>query len=238
MSDDKHYDPYEHEPLPEGEEAPPPLTHTMSIVRWVLLAGLSLFALAMILGAVGLAPWDARADDNVQYHCPMHPTYISSQPGDCPICGMSLVAIDKAGKEIEDDKESKANKGETNDEESAKAAYVCPMHPEVTSEKPGECPKCGMDLVKVASEEKAQTAAYVCPMHPEVTSDKPGECPKCGMDLVKAASSETPKDSKSTAPAKKTAQYVCPMHPEITSDKPGECPKCGMDLVSGQGHQG
>ncbi len=24
--------------------------------------------------------------------------------------------------------------------------YVCPMHPEVVSDKPGECPKCGMDL--------------------------------------------------------------------------------------------
>jgi hypothetical protein len=27
-----------------------------------------------------------------------------------------------------------------------KAAYACPMHPEVTSDSPGECPKCGMDL--------------------------------------------------------------------------------------------
>lgn len=26
--------------------------------------------------------------------------------------------------------------------------YVCIMHPEVTSWKPGECPKCGMDLVQ------------------------------------------------------------------------------------------
>ena len=26
--------------------------------------------------------------------------------------------------------------------------YVCPMHPEVTSDKPGKCPKCGMTLVK------------------------------------------------------------------------------------------
>ena len=24
--------------------------------------------------------------------------------------------------------------------------YTCPMHPEVTSDKPGKCPKCGMSL--------------------------------------------------------------------------------------------
>jgi hypothetical protein len=25
--------------------------------------------------------------------------------------------------------------------------YTCPMHPEVVSDKPGRCPKCGMKLV-------------------------------------------------------------------------------------------
>ena len=25
--------------------------------------------------------------------------------------------------------------------------YTCPMHPEVTADKPGQCPKCNMDLV-------------------------------------------------------------------------------------------
>ena len=27
--------------------------------------------------------------------------------------------------------------------------YTCPMHPEVIQDKPGNCPKCGMNLVLV-----------------------------------------------------------------------------------------
>ncbi|MEO7533502.1 MAG: DUF6799 domain-containing protein [Ferruginibacter sp.] len=32
--------------------------------------------------------------------------------------------------------------------EMSAAMYSCPMHPEVTSNKPGKCSKCGMALVK------------------------------------------------------------------------------------------
>ncbi|MCI5111993.1 MAG: hypothetical protein MRY75_15690, partial [Marivita sp.] len=28
--------------------------------------------------------------------------------------------------------------------------YVCPMHPEVRQDQPGDCPKCGMHLVSEA----------------------------------------------------------------------------------------
>ena len=60
----------------------------------------------IVLGVVGGAfyagrqfapPTGASATaPKVKYHCPMHPTYVSDRPGDCPICGMSLVKIDDA----------------------------------------------------------------------------------------------------------------------------------------------
>jgi hypothetical protein len=38
-------------------------------------------------------------------------------------------------------------KAETNTDGTKKAVvYTCPMHPEVQSDKPGTCPKCGMNL--------------------------------------------------------------------------------------------
>ena len=51
--------------------------------------------------------------------------------------------------------------------------YACPMHPEVTSQEPGHCPKCGMKLLAATT-----TTIYACPMHPEVTSAEPGPVPR------------------------------------------------------------
>ncbi len=30
--------------------------------------------------------------------------------------------------------------------------YTCPMHPEVTGDRPGTCPKCGMELVSMEAQ--------------------------------------------------------------------------------------
>ena len=60
--------------------------------------------------------------------------------------------------------------------DTIQAKYTCSMDTDVISNKPGKCPKCGMELTKVKT--------YTCSMHPEVVSDKPGKCPKCNMELT------------------------------------------------------
>jgi Cu(I)/Ag(I) efflux system membrane fusion protein len=71
--------------------------------------------------------------------------------------------------------------------EVTKDMYTCPMPEDsVFSGKPGKCPKCGMDLVKMEmNDHQYDKVKYTCPMHPEIIKDKPGKCPICGMDLVK-----------------------------------------------------
>jgi Cu+-exporting ATPase len=68
---------------------------------------------------------------------------------------------------------------------SSAAKYFCPMCPGVESDKPGDCPKCGMALERnpVWVAPTMGKVTYTCPMHPEVKQDHPGNCPKCGMAL-------------------------------------------------------
>jgi len=66
---------------------------------------------------------------------------------------------------------------------SATAKYFCPMCEGVESDKPGDCPKCGMALERNPAYTSDTTKFWTCPMHPEVQQDHPGQCPKCGMDL-------------------------------------------------------
>lgn len=96
---------------------------TMKIVIAVVAAT------ALALAALSLSGCAPAEQAGTQHHCPMHPTYTSDRPGDCPICGMRLVPI------------------ETRAAPTAVPGFLCPMHPEVSSDRPARCPKCGMDLV-------------------------------------------------------------------------------------------
>ncbi|HKO77883.1 MAG TPA: heavy metal translocating P-type ATPase [Flavobacterium sp.] len=87
---------------------------------------------------------------------------------------------------------SHEHKKETVIPSNAQGKYYCPMHCEGEKlyDKAGDCPVCGMDLVK-APDLTVNIALYTCPMHPEVISETPGSCPICGMDLVPMEPSES-----------------------------------------------
>jgi Cu(I)/Ag(I) efflux system membrane fusion protein len=66
--------------------------------------------------------------------------------------------------------------------------YVCPMHPQIIRDEPGNCPLCGMNLVKVDQEGEQPTGErkllyYRHPHNPAITSDTPRQ-DEMGMDFV------------------------------------------------------
>ena len=67
----------------------------------------------------------------------------------------------------------------------ADANYVCPMHPQIIRGKEGNCPICGMDLIKKEVEVKKEKKLlyWVAPMDANFRRDEPGKSPM-GMDLV------------------------------------------------------
>ncbi|MCE9626540.1 MAG: efflux RND transporter periplasmic adaptor subunit [Candidatus Eisenbacteria bacterium] len=86
---------------PHTVHEPPPGAAFMNTVRWVLFGGLSLLAVISIASFVafkvqqGKAPTKAeRKAGATTYRCPMHPNYTSDKPGECPICGMNLEAVE------------------------------------------------------------------------------------------------------------------------------------------------
>ncbi len=88
-------------------------------------------------GAQRAIPPDAK------YACPMDQCwYFSTVPGDCPVCGMVIMPIEKV-KWAETLRSGAQTVG-------AHPAFVCPMHPEQTgSAVRGRCPLCGMQLVSI-----------------------------------------------------------------------------------------
>ena len=104
----------------------------------------TLFLMVVVLTSASFgqkAKGKAKAKKEVAsavYACSMHPNMTGKKGDQCPTCGMALVP-----------KKAEAKK------EVAAAAYICPMKCEGSaSNKPGDCPKCGMKLVAVTEKKE------------------------------------------------------------------------------------
>jgi rubrerythrin len=149
-------------------------------IQKMLEPGKTAVAEQVVGQATSLRP---AAEATTTYVCPM-PEHVSIEyqhPGNCPLCGMTLVPVST----------DLLNQLKP---EPPVSYYTCPMleHADVRMDKPGKCPKCGMTLIPVTKASEAPASKlpapsaeyYTCPMHSDVHMDKPGKCPKCGMDLV------------------------------------------------------
>lgn len=100
---------------------------------------------------------------------------------------VSAIGLTGCSKKMAESKSSVATQG------AEKETYRCPMHPQVHSDQPSECPICHMALNKVklalpeaqAAEQKLERKIkfYRNPMDPSIHSDKPMK-DSMGMDYV------------------------------------------------------
>src|SRR6187551_3840609 len=84
--------------------------------------------------------------------------------------------------------------------QTTKTYYTCVMHPEIKQDKPGNCPKCGMALIKKTVKVAARKPA---PKKQQVMPKPVNEKPKA-------------------EPVQTKVVYTCVVHPEVEQDKPGK----------------
>lgn len=167
----------------------------------------------VIIASIGLNVWlfwgnrdhtgaDSTHSSSVDiYTCPMDPQIQQREPGKCPICGMNLVL-----KKV-DSPQAKSDKPENTDKDPSSVGadkYQCPMHPAIVQDHPGDCPICGMKLVKMkesasdqsqsGSASSHQVAFYRSPMDPNQTSPVPRK-DEMGMDYLPVYEEDSSGDS-------------------------------------------
>ena len=160
----------------------------MTRVRPPIVIGL-LVAIA-VAGGLVVASGARRVHHQAHatYYCPMHPTYTSDRPGDCPICNMTLVKREA---------EPQVSAGHDHGAAGQQAESICLLHncpnlhkgkpcPMTVVAKPGErvtCPICGTYIADTSMGKLKKILYWTDPMIPGYRAEGPGKSPM-GMDLV------------------------------------------------------
>jgi len=139
-----------------------------------------------------------------------------------------LLAVGSMSYSQEQNTQKKETSGSTSKEQ--KTIYYCPMHSEVVSNKPGKCPKCGMNLV-LRKEEKKEEA-------PEASSAK--EQILNAKAILDDAKQSLVEDGKYNCCIKEPCDRCaldhqsCPCYKDLKANK-GVCSDCYAGWKLGEG---
>ncbi len=113
----------------------------------IVTTGILLAAFLLIMASACSKKPAEKAAPGQSYNCPMHPSFISDKPGDCAICGMKLVPMEK-----------NAQAPPAKAAPAKQTLYRSTMNPGEISDKPGK-DSMGMEMVPFASETPGAEAA-------------------------------------------------------------------------------
>jgi hypothetical protein len=187
----------------------------------ILIAGALVLAGAVVWFARRPSPFALQrtSEAKATYYCPMHPTYTSDRPGDCPICNMKLVK-----REPEASPQSTVHSPQ---KEQKTAKDICYLHncPKVHEGKPcpmtvvakeGEsvvCPICGTHVANGKGGVR-KVLYWTDPMIPGYKSDQPGKSPM-GMDLAPVYEEEVASVGAGEAPPGYAPVLVSPQKQQL-----------------------
>jgi len=121
-------------------------SYIVAMLGWIM-------PVALLSGcAVNLPPSPARDPADVQAReataAPLRPTLLASTH---TYLSLPADGHEQAAKQMDmSEMKRKASETATQTSPPSQTYYTCPMHPQIKEAKPGNCPICGMTLIKEA----------------------------------------------------------------------------------------